>query len=121
MNKALYHELNRNKENLHDELDKAILLKNEFSLDDFEIGMKLTALTREKIFKSLINIFKLVRHFKFQEAEKELLLVSKRIKLHLYQMKKLCQTNIAENKKYFTEIIKVLLMIIINEKRRIKI
>ncbi len=119
MNKAVYHELNKNKEYLHDELDKAILLKNEFSFDDFEIGMKLTALTREKIFRSLINIFKLVRHYNFQEAEKELLLVSKRIKLHLYQMKKLYQSNIKENKEYFTDVIKVLLMIIINSKRRI--
>ena len=63
MNKLIYNELNRNKENLHNEVDKAIEMKNEFSFDDFEIGMKLTALTREKIFKQLIKIFKLVRHF----------------------------------------------------------
>lgn len=117
MNKLIYNELNRNKQYLHEELDKAKEMKDEFSLDDFEIGMKLTALTREKIFRSLINIFKLVRHFNFQEAEKELIVVSKRIKLHLYQMKKLCQTNITENKQYFMEVIKALLMIIINSKK----
>jgi len=119
MNKAIYNELNKNKENLHYEVDRAIEMKNECSFDDLEIGMKLTALTREKIFKQLINIFKLVRHFKNQEAEKELLLVSKRIKLHIYQMNKLGQTNTEENKKYFVEIVKALLMIIINSKRRI--
>lgn len=113
MNKSLYVFLNANKDKLYDELDKAIIMKNKYSLDDNEIGCKLTCLTREKIFKQLINIFKLIRHSKTDEANKEIYYVSKRIKLHLYQMTLAEQPNVMENRVYFVNLLKTLLSIII--------
>lgn len=112
MNKSLYVFLNTNKDNLYDELDKAIVMKNKYSLDDNEIGCKLTCLTREKIFKQLINIFKLIRHSKINEANKELYSVSKKIKLHMYQMTLAKQPNVNDNRFYFINLLKTLLTIL---------
>jgi hypothetical protein len=61
MKQALYHHLNMNKQHLHDELDRARDLKQRSSLDDpDELGIKIVSTTREKIFKQLIHIFKLI-------------------------------------------------------------
>jgi len=115
MNKALYHHLASNKQNLHDELDMARGLKERSSLDNHdEIGIKITSTTREKIFKQLIHIFKLIRHYDFTEALKELCFCSKRMKLHFYQLRKLGQPNYEDNVKYFTDLMKVCYSIIIN-------
>jgi len=120
MNHALYHHLNMNKSNLHDELDRAIRQKEKSNLDD-TLGVKITSTTREKIFKQLIYIFKLIRHYDFGKALEEMTFVCKRIKLHLYQLKKLEQPNYEDNVKYFTDLMKVCYSIIINCKASKKI
>ena len=114
MNRALYQHLNNNKSNLHDELDRAISAKEKSSLDDDTLGVKITSTTREKIFKQLIHIFKLIRHYEFDKALGEIAIVSKRIKLHFYQLRKLKQPNYDINVKYFTDLMKVCYSIIVN-------
>ena len=120
MNKALYHHLNMNKSNLHDELDRAIVLKEKSDFDD-TFGVKIVSTTREKIFKQLINIFKLIRHYEFDSAIYQLNNVAKRIKLHFYQLRKLGQPDYNVNVKYFTDLMKVCYSIIINCKKSNKI
>ena len=120
MNGALYHHLNKNKSNLHDELDETIRRKEQSNLDD-ELGVKITATTREKILISLINIFKLIRHSHFDTALKEINFVVKRMKIHFNQLRKLDQNNYITNVKYFTDLMKVCYSIIINCKRSNKI
>jgi uncharacterized protein YaaN involved in tellurite resistance len=115
MKQALYHHLNMNKQHLHDELDRARDLKQRSSLDDpDELGIKIVSTTREKIFKQLIHIFKLIRHYEFQDALKEMTFTTKRMKLHFYQLRKLGQSNYEDNVKYFTDLMKVCYSIIIN-------
>jgi hypothetical protein len=114
MNKALYHHLNENKSNLHDELDRAVRQKEKSNLDDDTLGVKITSTTRQKIFKQLIYIFKLIRHYDFVGALEEMTFVGKRMKLHFYQLRKLKQPNYETNVKYFTDIMKVCYSIIIN-------
>lgn len=121
MNKALYHHLNMNKSDLHDELDRAVRQKEKSSLDDDTLGVKITSTTREKIFKQLIYIFKLIRHYDFDRALEEMSFVAKRMKLHFYQLRKLEQPNYETNVKYFTDIMKVCYSIIINCKASKKI
>ncbi len=115
MNRALYQHLASNKENLHDELDRAISQKEKSSLDEpNELGVKITSTTREKIFKQLIHIFKLIRHYEFDRALGEISIVAKRIKLHFYQLRKLKQPNYNVNVKFFTDLMKVCYSIIVN-------
>lgn len=115
MNRALYQHLASNKENLHDELDRAISQKEKSSLDEpNELGVKITSTTREKIFKQLIHIFKLIRHYEFDRALGEITIVAKRIKLHFYQLRKLKQPNYNVNVKFFTDLMKVCYSIIVN-------
>lgn len=121
MNQALYHHLNVSKGDLHDELDRAIQQKQRSSLDDDTLGVKIASTTREKIFKQLIYIFKLIRHYSFVEALEEMSFVAKRMKLHFYQLRKLNQPNYETNVKYFTDIMKVCYSIIINCKASKKI
>ena len=104
-----------NKQHLHDELDRARSLKERSSLDNpDELGIKIVSTTREKIFKQLINIFKLIRHYDFTQALNEMSFITKRMKLHFYQLRKLGQPNCEDNVKYFTELMKVCYSVIIN-------
>ena len=117
INQALKHYININKSHLHDELDTAIKLKNSCSYEDEVIGIKLTALTREKIFKILINIFKNIHYSHFNKVQEDLIKVNKKIKLHIYQMKKLNAHNLKENMDYFTDILKVCYSIVIKHRQ----
>jgi hypothetical protein len=108
--------LNINKSQLHEELDIAIKLKNDCSYDDEFIGIKLTSLTREKIFNLLINIFKNIYYNQFNKVEEDLIKVNKKIKLHLYQMARLNVYNLEENKIYFTDILKVCYSIVVKQR-----
>ena len=115
MNKALYYHLQENKNHLHEELDNARIIKERSSLDDpDELGVKIASTTREKIFKQLIHIFKLIRHYQFTEALHEMSFITKRMKLHFYQLRKLGQPNYNVNVKYFTDLMKVCYSIIMN-------
>jgi len=117
VNNALKHYININKSHLHEELDTAIKLKNSCSYDDEVIGIKLTALTREKIFNILINIFKNIHYNQFNKVQEDLIKVNKKIRLHIYQMKKLRAYNLKENMDYFTDILKVCYSIVIKHRR----
>jgi hypothetical protein len=104
-----------NKNHLHEELETATRLKERSSLDNpDELGIKIVSTTREKIFKQLIHIFKLIRHYEFVVALEEMSFITKRMKLHFYQLRKLEQPNYETNVKYFTDIMKVCYSIIIN-------
>ena len=118
MNKALYHHLAVNKANLHEELDRAIEKKNKAGFEGIEFGIKITSTTREKIFRSFVNIFKLLRYYKFDEAQKEIMIVSKRCKLHFYQMRKLNLKETDINIQYITDLMKVCYSMILNSKLR---
>ena len=118
MNKALYDHLAINRANLHEELDRAIQKKNQMGFEGIEFGMKITSTTREKIFRSFVNIFKLLRYYKFDEAQKEIMIVSKRCKLHFYQLKKLNLKEREKNIEYITDIMKVCYSILLNSKIR---
>jgi len=118
MNRALYNHLATNKANLHEELDRAIQKKNQMGFEGIEFGMKVTSTTREKIFRSFVNIFKLLRYYKFDEAQKEIMIVSKRCKLHFYQLKKLDIKDANKNIEYITDIMKVCYSILLNSKIR---
>lgn len=60
MNKIFINELQRNKDHLYNELEIATDLKNDTDFDE-TFGVKITATTREKIFKEAIEIFKLMK------------------------------------------------------------
>ena len=97
---VFYKELQKNRSNLHSELDVAKNVIKTTNLDD-DMGGKITATTRHKIFKDAIGIFKLIRHNKKIEVAGRTIYLNKRIKLHLYQLKKLKQENLFENQRYF--------------------
>ena len=121
MNKHLYYYLNKSKDDLHDELDKARYKKNVSSIDDDTMGVKITATTREKILIKFINIFRLLRYNDFVRALEEITNLSKRIKLHFYQLRKLKQPEYEINVKYFTDLMRVCYSIIVNSQARKKI
>jgi len=100
-NKQFYNIINQSKQKMYEEKELAVKLKNSCSYDDDVIGVKITALTREKIFNLFIEIFKCIRYKKNDEVKELLLKVFKKIRLHIYQMKKLKQDNLEENKVYF--------------------
>ena len=132
MNKLFINELQRNKDHLYQELEIATDLKNDTDFDE-TFGVKITATTREKIFKEAIEIFKLMKKIcigrpaklpslkrflqsglgkvglsSLEEISQRTIKLSKRIKLHFYQIKKLKQDNYKDNVEYFTNLLKVI-------------
>jgi len=122
MNKIFINELQRNKEHFYEELETATKLKNNTNFGD-TFGVKITATTREKIFKEAIEIFKLMRYTRqnhYEEISQRTIKLSKRIKLHFYQMKKLTlnenltkqqvlkENNYKDNVEYFTNLLRVI-------------
>tara|TARA_R110000824_G_scaffold219413_3_gene406302 strand:+ start:372 stop:695 length:324 start_codon:yes stop_codon:yes gene_type:complete len=83
----------------------AIDLNNDTSIDD--IGVKVSTLTRSKIFNILIIIFKKLLKGEYDVIDLMPNLL-KKIKLHMYQMKKLGEGNIDANKEYFKAIISII-------------
>ena len=112
MNKIFINELQRNKDHLYNELEIATDLKNDTDFDE-TFGVKITATTREKIFKEAIEIFKLMKFTTkgqnhYEEISNRTIKLSKRIKLHFYQIKKLKQDNYNANVEYFTNLLRVI-------------
>ena len=122
MNKLFINELQRNKDHLYQELEIATDLKNDTDFDE-TFGVKITSTTREKIFKEAIEIFKLMKYSllgkskvkgvegdksPLEEISQRTIKLSKRIKLHFYQIKKLKQDNYKDNVEYFTNLLKVI-------------
>jgi hypothetical protein len=110
--KIFINELQRNKDHLYHELEIATDLKNDTDFNE-TFGVKITATTREKIFKEAIEIFKLMRFTAkgqnhYEEISQRTIKLSKRIKLHFYQIKKLKQDNYNDNVEYFTNLLRVI-------------
>ena len=80
-------------------------LNNDTSIDD--IGVKVLTLTRSKIFNILIIIFKKLSKGDYDVIDLMPNLL-KKIKLHMFQMKKLGEGNIDANKEYFKVIINII-------------
>ena len=93
---------------LHEELDKSYEFKKDLDFDT-ELGELVTTITRIKILREFINIFKLTKSL----DKKTLILektsnLTKRCKLHFCQLKKLQTENYEDNVKYFTTLMKVI-------------
>ena len=98
--------INNNKTLLWCELDIAIDNKAKYNYNDDEIGAKISCLTREKIFRTAIKIMTYIQENKRDVILKIMPQFIKRVKLHVYQLKKLNQINCEENDKYFKDLIK---------------
>jgi len=105
---SLKQRINGIKSQLHEELDVAESIHSKINYDK-DFGMLVSYTTRIKILRGLINCFKLIKHDRLKEIKIEG--ISKRIKLHLYQIKKLDQSkkNYDDNKTFFYESVKVIL------------
>lgn len=113
----LKQKINEIKSKLHNELDIAEeCYKNLDFTTEFPLLVSYT--TRIKILKTFINWFKLIKYNKLDEINIES--ITKRINIHLYQIKKLTNNkNYLINKNYFSDIIKLILYII-NSKNKSK-
>lgn len=103
---------------LHEELDRSYELKNELNFDE-EFGELVATTTRIKILKEFIEIFKLVKkndkkNDKKYEILQRISALTKRCKLHFFQLKKLQTENYKDNVMYFTTLMKVLYSLVIN-------
>lgn len=106
-------------DNLHYQVESSRLLLNQLDFDT-DMGKKISILTRLKILNEMLYIFNKVKWLnrKGNEANdkkiKEEILIdnmrslTKRCKLHFYQLRKLEQANFESNFAYFTLIIKLL-------------
>ena len=106
-------------DNLHYQVESSRLLLNQLDFDT-DMGKKISILTRLKILNEMLYIFNKVKWLnrKGNEANdkkiKEEILIdnmrslTKRCKLHFYQLRKLEQANFESNFVYFTLIIKLL-------------
>lgn len=112
---TFYNELNYNKSNLHEQLDNAIDMKHNSNYDD-TFGHKILSTTREKIFKQAIYIFKLIRYNRGPEISTETQILSKRIKIHLYQLRKSKQDNYDEQYEFFKYLMKFIYTYLLNQK-----
>ena len=83
---SLKQRINGIKSQLHEELDVSESIHSKLDYDK-DFGMLVSYTTRIKILRGLINCFKLIKHDRLREIKIEG--ISKRIKLHLYQIKKL--------------------------------
>lgn len=93
---------------LHDELDKSYQLKKELNYDT-EFPELITNETRIKIIKEFIEIYKLAK----KNTKDKLILermsnITKRLKLHFSQLKRLKTQNYEDNVMYFTILLRVL-------------
>lgn len=95
---------------LHDELDKSYDLKKELSFDTQFVEL-LTNETRIKILKEFISLFKLLKNKNNENVPERLYHLSKRIKIHFSQLKKLKTKNYKDNIIYFVSLSRVVLML----------
>lgn len=99
---------------LHDELDKSYELKKELNFNE-ELGELVATTTRIKILKEFIEIFKLLKKnvgVAKDQIIKRTIVLTKRCKLHFYQLKKLQTINYENNVMYFTTLMRVLYSLI---------
>jgi hypothetical protein len=97
---------------MHDYKDQAKLVKEKSNYED-KFTELIISTTREKIFKELIKIFRLV---KTPNAREEILdrtsKLTKRIKLHLFQLKK-HNNDYEDQQTYFTHAMKIIYSIVL--------
>lgn len=107
--------------NLHEELDKSYELKKELNFDT-EFPELITNETRIKILKEFIEIYKLAKKNipysgslsqRYGNLSNKLILermsnITKRLKLHFSQLKRLKTENYEDNVMYFTILLRVL-------------
>jgi hypothetical protein len=93
---------------LYDELDKSYIIKKELNFDT-QLGQLICNETRIKLLKDFICVFKLLRKKSNENVLKLLNTITKRIKLHISQLKRSeCNKLILEdNKLYFTTLLRV--------------
>ena len=112
-------------DNIYYEIDKAIELKNELNFES-QLGEMITIETRIKILKGFLVQYNQIKHLNKGNIDNDKLIkqnvlingmpkLVQRCKLHFYQLRKLKQSNYAENKMYFTLMIKMLYMFCIRE------
>ena len=121
MNKKVYEAI----DNIQYEIDRANELKNELNFES-HLGRLITVETRLKILKEFLKHYKQIKHLNKGNINGDKLIKDKilidgmpklvqRCKLHFYQLRKLKQSNYAENKMYFTLMIKLLYMFCLRE------
>ena len=122
MNREIKNKIYTTINNLHEELDKSYELKKELNFDT-EFPELITNETRIKIIKEFIEIYKLAKKNiqlnnnrmsgDFPTTKDKLILermsnITKRLKLHFSQLKRLETKNYEDNVKYFTILLRVL-------------
>jgi len=73
------------------------IAKRKYNLDKEDIGIAMACITRDKIYNDFLDIIYLMRKGKFP-IERTMLL-DKRIKIHINQIRKLKQANAEDNRK----------------------
>ena len=108
-NNAYYVCLNQ----MHDYKDQAKLVKEKSNYED-KFTELIISTTREKIFKELIKIFRLIKkeNTRFEILDRTSKL-TKRIKLHLHQLKKHNDQNYEDQQTYFTHALKIVYSIVL--------
>ena len=98
--------------NLYDELDTAKEERKELNFDtEFDILMVTT--TRIHIYQELIIIFKLLKKkTNKQEALQRTSSLTKKIKIHFNQLRKLKTESYKDNVTYFTYVLKVIYQLV---------
>jgi hypothetical protein len=108
-NEAYYVCLNQ----LYDFRDETKLIKQNANFDD-KFHELIISTTREKIFNELIKIFRLVKTNNKQEILERTSKLTKRIKLHLHQLKKNKEEELEDQTMYFTHALKIIYNLCIN-------
>ena len=75
-------------DNLYDELDKCYTIKENLQIYDAPIGEKITNVTRMKLIRDFINLFKMARRRETPDLD-IYIRIRKRFKLHIYQLEKM--------------------------------
>lgn len=110
MNREIKNKIYFTLNQLHDELDKSYDLKKQLNFDTQFVEL-LTNETRIKILKEFISLFKLLKNKNNENVPERLYHLSKRIKIHFSQLKKLKTKNYKDNIIYFVSLSRVVLML----------
>jgi hypothetical protein len=94
-------------DNFYDEYHDAKEINEEVDLDE-NLGLKITSLVRVKICGLFIQTLKNINNNKLDGVLKNISRLTKMVKIHLTQLKKLKERNYDITKSYLTDGIKVL-------------
>lgn len=123
MNKQIKNKIYTTLDHLYDELDKSYIIKDNLDYET-QFGDLVCNETRIKLLKDFIIFFKLIRKsvntsprnvYEKENSLKLLNKISNRIKLHIFQLKRLRFNLILEdNRLYFTSLLRVAYSLIFN-------